>query len=133
MLPSPLIAQSSPLWRSIVFYLILGFIVGAISGLIGIGGGVLLTPALVYLFGFSQHSAQGTTLALLVPPVSLLAAWAYYQQGDVNLVATCLVFVGFFVGGLLGAKLAAKISDLWLRRIFGIAMFCIALTMMLSP
>jgi uncharacterized protein len=121
------------MWRSLFFYLLLGLIVGAISGLIGIGGGVLLTPALVYFFGFSQHNAQGTTLALLVPPVSFLAAWTYYEQGDVDLIATTLIFIGFFVGGLLGAKLATKISDLWLRRIFGIAMFGIALTMILSP
>jgi hypothetical protein len=61
----------------ISLYLVLGLVSGTVSGLIGIGGGVLITPALVYLFGFSQHSAQGTTLALLVPPVSLLAAWTY--------------------------------------------------------
>jgi uncharacterized protein len=122
-----------PAWQSLFLYLCLGLIVGAISGLIGIGGGVLLTPALVYLFGFSQHNAQGTTLALLVPPVSLLAAWTYYERGDVDLLATTLVFLGFFVGGLLGAKLAANIPDIWLRRIFGIAMFAIALIMMFSP
>ena len=77
-------------------YLILGLITGTVSGLIGIGGGVLLTPALVYLFGFTQHSAQGTTLALLVPPVSLLAAWTYYQEGDVNIKVAGLIFLGFF-------------------------------------
>jgi uncharacterized membrane protein YfcA len=121
------------MWRSLFLYLLLGLIVGAISGSIGIGGGVLLTPALVYIFGFSQHNAQGTTLALLVPPVSLLAAWTYYEQGYVNIAATSWVFVGFFVGGFFGAKLAATISDVWLHRIFGVAMFIIAVTIILSP
>jgi uncharacterized protein len=103
------------------FLVLLGLITGVISGLIGIGGGVILTPALVYLFGFSQHAAQGTTLALLVPPVSLLAAWTYYQKGNVDLKVAAIVFIGFFIGGYFGAKLAIQLSDFWLRRIFGSA------------
>lgn len=113
-------------------YLILGLIVGTVSGLIGIGGGVLLTPALVYLFGFTQLSAQGTTLALLVPPVSLLAAWTYYEHGDVNLKVALLIFLGFFVGGFLGAKFAVGIPDVWLKRTFGLAMLGIGLKMMFA-
>jgi len=63
----------------ILFYVLLGLAVGALSGLIGIGGGVFLVPALIFFFGLSQHQAQGTTLALLVPPIGLLAAWTYYM------------------------------------------------------
>ena len=70
---------------AMILLLLLGIIAGAISGLIGIGGGVIIVPALVYLFGLSQHQAQGTTLALLVPPIGLLAAWTYYRQGYVDL------------------------------------------------
>lgn len=66
-------------------YWLLGFAIGGISGLIGIGGGVLITPALIYLFGFSQYEAQGTTLALLVPPIGILGAWTYYQRGYVDI------------------------------------------------
>jgi uncharacterized protein len=112
--------------------ILLGLVTGAISGLIGIGGGVILTPALVYLFDFSQHSAQGTTLALLVPPVSLLAAWTYYQKGNVDLKAASIVFIGFFIGGFFGAKLALHLSEFWLKRIFGIAMMGLAVKMIFS-
>ena len=116
----------------VTLYLILGLFTGIVSGLIGIGGGVLLTPALVYLFGFTQHSAQGTTLALLVPPVSLLAAWTYYQQGAVNLKVAFLIFLGFFIGGLFGAKVAINLPEIWLKRFFGFAMLSLGLKMMLS-
>jgi uncharacterized protein len=71
----------------IILYVILGLAAGIFSGLIGIGGGIIIIPALVFLFGFSQHQAQGTTLALLVPPIGLLAAWMYYTQGYVNMQA----------------------------------------------
>ena len=116
----------------ISLFLILGLLVGIISGIIGIGGGVLLTPALVFLFGFTQHSAQGTTIALLVPPIGILAAWTYYQEGDVNLKVAALICIGFFIGGLIGAKLAVNLSDLWLRRIFGLTMLALGIKMMIS-
>ena len=112
-------------------FIILGLFVGIISGIIGIGGGVLLTPALVFLFGFTQHSAQGTTIALLVPPIGLLAAWTYYQEGDVNLKVAGLICIGFFIGGLLGAKFAVNMSDVWLRRVFGLTMCALGVKMML--
>ena len=113
-------------------YLILGLVTGTVSELIGIGGGVLLTPALVYLFGFTQHTAQGTTLALLVPPVSLLAAWTYYQEGDVNIKVAALIFLGFFIGGLIGAKFAINLPELWLKRSFGLSMLALGIKMMLT-
>jgi hypothetical protein len=65
---------------SAMFYVLLGLVAGALSGLVGIGGGVLIVPALIFLFGLGQHQAQGTTLALLVPPIGLLAAWTYYRM-----------------------------------------------------
>ena len=116
----------------ILAYLVIGLATGTLSGLIGIGGGVLLTPALVYLFGFSQHNAQGTTLALLVPPISLLAAWSYYDQGFVDLKVACLICAGFFLGGFLGAKFAVVMPEVILKRVFGAAMFLVAIRMMLA-
>jgi uncharacterized membrane protein YfcA len=82
----------------IMLYLLLGLIAGTMSGLIGIGGGIIIIPVLVFLFGFSQHEAQGTTLALLVPPIGLLAAWTYYQQGYVDLKIAGYICAGFFLG-----------------------------------
>lgn len=113
----------------IFFLILLGVVAGVLSGLIGIGGGVIIVPALVLLFGFSQHLAQGTTLALLVPPIGIIAAWSYYRQGNVNIEAALFIVIGFLVGSLFGAKLAAGLSDLALKKIFGIALFLIAIRM----
>jgi uncharacterized membrane protein YfcA len=111
---------------------LLGLVAGAFSGLIGVGGGVIIVPALVFLFGLSQHLAQGTTLALLVPPIGLLAAWTYYKEGYVDIHIAVLICIGFLVGGLLGAKFANHLSNLALERIFGVAMLLISLKMIFA-
>jgi uncharacterized protein len=116
----------------ILAYVILGIIAGVLSGLIGIGGGIIILPALVFLFGFSQHSAQGTTLALLVPPIGILAAWTYYKQGYVDLKISGFICLGFLVGGLLGARFANGLSDIMLERIFGISLLLISLKMLFA-
>ncbi|MEB3211897.1 MAG: sulfite exporter TauE/SafE family protein [Leptolyngbyaceae bacterium] len=116
----------------ILLFLGLGLGAGTISGLIGIGGGVLITPALIYMFGFEQKIAQGTTLALLVPPIGILGAWAYYQQGFVNVKAALLICLGFVLGGLIGAKFAVNVDPNVLKRIFGGAMLAIAIRMIWS-
>ncbi len=113
-------------------YLLLGLAAGTFSGLIGIGGGTIIVPALIFLFGLSQHQAQGTTLALLVPPIGFLAAWTYYKQGYVDLRIAALICVGFFFGGLLGAKFATRLSDIALERVFGVALLLISLKMIFS-
>jgi len=114
---------------SIFFYLLLGLIAGTFSGLIGIGGAIIIIPSLVLLFGLSQHTAQGTTLALMVPPIGLLAAWTYYKRGFVDLKIAGLICLGFFVGGLVGAKFATEIPDEILRKIFGAVLLVASLKM----
>ncbi len=116
----------------ILLFVLLGLVAGGFSGLIGVGGGVIIVPALVFLFGLSQHTAQGTTLALLVPPIGLLAAWTYYQEGYVDIHIAVLICIGFLVGGLLGAKFANHLSNLALERVFGVAMLLISLKMIFS-
>ena len=116
----------------IAAYLLLGLVAGVISGLIGIGGGVIIVPALVFIFGLSQHQAQGTTLALLVPPIGLLAAWTYYKQGYVDLKIAALICAGFVIGGLWGSKLAVALSNRALQKVFGTALLLIALKMILT-
>lgn len=103
-------------------YVIFGAAVGVISGLIGIGGGLFIIPVLLYVFHLSQHQAQGTTLALMVPPIGLLAAWTYYKKGFVILDIAAGVCLGFFFGGLLGAKIACSINGAILRKLFGFVM-----------
>lgn len=113
----------------ILTYLIIGLCAGILSGLIGIGGGIIIIPALVLLLGFSQHEAQGTTLAIMVPPVGILAAWVYYKQGYVNLPVACFICIGFLVGGFIGAKIATGITGTVLQKVFGAMLFLTSLKM----
>jgi uncharacterized membrane protein YfcA len=113
-------------------YILLGLVAGVLSGLIGIGGGIIIVPALVFLFGMSQHNAQGTTLALLIPPIGILAAWTYYKAGYVDLKVAALIAAGFFAGSLLGAKISTNISDATLERVFGTALILIGAKMVFA-
>ncbi|MBU2598893.1 MAG: sulfite exporter TauE/SafE family protein [Actinobacteria bacterium] len=117
---------------NIILYILIGLLSGTISGLIGIGGGVIIVPSLIYLFKLSQQQAQGTTLALLVPPIGLLAAWTYYKHGFVNLNMAIFICLGFFIGGLIGAKIAIGLSSEILRKLFGFALFLISLHMIFT-
>lgn len=116
---------------NIVLYLLLGLVAGVLSGILGIGGGIIIIPAMVFLFGMSQHQAQGTTLALMVPPIGLLAAWVYYKQGFVDLKIAAFVCLGFFIGGLLGAEFAVEIPEPILKKIFGTALLVVSIKMIL--
>lgn len=109
--------------------LILGIIAGYFSGLIGIGGGVIIVPALIILFGFSQHVAQGTTLALLVPPIGILAVTEYYKKGYVDTKAAIIICIGFIIGGYLGGKYSVGLPEQLLRRIFSIVIIVIGIRM----
>jgi hypothetical protein len=113
-------------------FVILGFFAGILSGIIGIGGGIIIVPALIYLFKFPQQLAQGTTLALLVPPIGVLAAWTYYKQGFVDLKTAGLIVIGFFIGGLIGAIYATNLNTDILRKIFAIALVLIGIKMFLQ-
>jgi uncharacterized membrane protein YfcA len=117
---------------NIALYLLVGLLGGIFSGMLGLGGGIIMVPALAFLFGLSQHQAQGTTLALMVPPIGLLAAWTYYKAGFVDLKIAAFVCLGFFFGGLLGAKLVVGLPDPLLRKIFGVALIVIAIKMILT-
>lgn len=109
--------------------IILGIVAGILSGLIGIGGGTIVIPFLIYVLGFSQHLAQGTTLALMVPPIGLLAAWKYYQNGFVDLKVAGLICLGFFAGGLLGAQFAPSLPGYVLKKIFGVFLLYVSIMM----
>jgi uncharacterized membrane protein YfcA len=110
-------------------YVFTGLLAGLLSGLIGIGGGTIIVPILIIFADLSQKMAQGTTLALLVPPIGILAAWTYYKEGYVDFPIAGLICVGFIFGGLIGAKFATNLSNQTLERIFGIALLIIAIKM----
>lgn len=113
-------------------YVLLGLGAGALAGILGIGGAIFIVPALVFLFGWQQHMAQGTTLAMLVPPIGILAAWKYYQAGHVDLRVAAILAAGFFVGGYFGGVIANNLSADTLRKVFGGAMLLISLRMIFS-
>ncbi len=110
-------------------YLLLGLVTGILGGLLGIGGASVVVPALVLLYGFTQHDAQGTILAAMIPPIGLLAAWRYWQAGHVKIGPAALIALGFFVGGYLGAIVVQHVPDLILKRVFGVFLLAIAARM----
>jgi len=109
--------------------LILGAAAGYFSGLVGLGGGVLIVPALVYLFGMPQNQAQGTTLAMLLPPIGVMAVIAYHQKGLVDWKIAAILCVGFLLGSPFGAKFAVGSSPATLKKVFSISLFLISLKM----
>jgi len=110
--------------------LALGLVIGVVSGLVGIGGGALLIPALVFMYGMSQHKAQGTSLAMLLLPTGIFAFWKYYKAGQVDIRLAILVAIGFALGGWVGGTWAVHLSDATLRRGFAILLIFIAVRML---
>ncbi|HSX35714.1 MAG TPA: sulfite exporter TauE/SafE family protein [Patescibacteria group bacterium] len=106
--------------------MLIGLVAGALSGLVGVGGGVLIVPALVLLLGYSQKLAQGTTLMMLVLPVGIFAVITYARAGYVNFKAATWIALGFVVGALLSAHAAVKLPDQVITRVFGAALLAIA-------
>ena len=99
---------------------LLGLVSGIISGLFGVGGGIIIVPALVFLLGYSQHRAVGTSLAVLLPPVGLAAVLGYYRQGNVDVRAAMVIALTMLVGGGIGAHIASRLSGPILRLAFGV-------------
>ena len=102
--------------------LLVGLVVGLFSGVVGIGGGVLFVPALVWLAGMDQHKAQGTSLGALLAPVGIFAFMEYYRRGNADVRVAALLAAGFLVGGYFGAVGAQHIPEVWLRRIFALTL-----------
>jgi uncharacterized protein len=104
---------------SFLGFLAIGAVTGAVSGMLGIGGGVFVIPAMVYLFGFDQKMATGTSLGMLLPPIGILAFWQYYKADLVNVPAVLLLVVGFLAGSYLSAGYAINVPEILLKRAFG--------------
>jgi uncharacterized protein len=117
-----MVMNASPsLWLLIA----IGIAAGFLSGLFGIGGGVLIVPALIYGAGFTQHKATGTSLAILLPPVGLAAALEYYRHGNVDVRSAVIIAITVFIGGGVGAIVANRITGPYLRLAFGIFIVCL--------
>ena len=108
---------------------LVGVVVGLVSGVVGIGGGILFVPALVWLFGMNQYKAQGTSLGALLAPIGILAFYEYYRKGNADLRIALLLAAGFLVGGYFGAVGAQHVPELWLRRIFALTLIAVGARM----
>jgi uncharacterized membrane protein YfcA len=103
----------------IIFILILiGLAAGVLSGLVGVGGGIIVVPALVFFLGFTQHEAQGTSLGLLLLPVGILAVASYYNKGYIDIKVVGIMAIAFVIGGWIGSKLAITVSEVAVKRVF---------------
>jgi uncharacterized protein len=116
-----------------VLFLVIGLLAGVLSGLFGIGGGVVIVPALIFLARFTPLSATGTSLGALLLPVGVLGAWSYYQNGHVNVRASLLIAAGLTIGAFFGAQLAQHMGALALKRAFAVFLVAVAVRMWFSP
>lgn len=115
---------------TIVFLLLLGLAAGILSGLVGIGGGIILVPGLVYLLGFSQKMAQGTSLGVLLLPVGILAMWQFYKAGYVDVKAVGFIAIAFLLGGYFGSKITLALPQDTVRKIFAVLLLVISIKML---
>lgn len=116
----------------LIILMIIGILSGLLAGVFGVGGAIIVIPALVFILGLSQHDAQGTSLAFMLPPVGILATWNYWKAGHVNWKFALVLSLTFVVGAYLGSQLSVNISDKILRRIFGVLLIIMALKMIFS-
>jgi uncharacterized membrane protein YfcA len=116
--------------QTVLWLVAIGLAAGFAGGLIGIGGGVIVIPALVFIMGMSQTTAQGTNLAVMIPPIGLLAAMNYYKSGMINIKYAIIIAIFSFIGGYFGSKLAVNIDQTILKRVFGVFMLFIAYKML---
>ena len=116
----------------ILILIVIGIITGVMAGMLGIGGAIIMIPALVFLLGISQQTAQGTSLAVMLPPIGIIAAYNYYKAGHVNIRFAIVLAVFFLVGSYFGSKLALTIPQNVLKKIFGVLLLLVAAKMLLS-
>jgi uncharacterized protein len=116
--------------QTILIIILIGIAAGMLSGLMGVGGGIIIVPALVYLIGFSQKTAQGTSLGLIMLPVGILGVLQYYKQGHVDFRIVGVLAIGFLVGSYFGSKVALSISQETMKKIFACLMIVIAIKML---
>lgn len=118
--------------QTILLLTLIGLAAGMLSGMVGIGGGVVIVPALVFLLGLSQHQAQGTSLFILSLPVLLLAVMNYWRTGNVNWRFGLVIASTFVIGAFLGSKLTLRLPEAWVKLIFGLLMAYVSFQLILS-
>ena len=114
---------------TVIIILIIGIVAGIFSGFIGIGGGLVVVPCLVFFLGMSQHSAQGTSLAMMLPPIGVMAVYNYYKAGAVDFKVAAILCISFIAGSFLGSKIALSISPEQVKKAFGIFIILLGIKM----
>jgi uncharacterized membrane protein YfcA len=117
---------------TLIIVCVIGIITGIMAGMLGIGGAIIMIPALVYILGFNQQLAQGTSLAVMLPPIGILAAYNYWKAGQVNMKFALILAAAFIIGSYFGSKFALNIPQTILRKIFGVLLLIVAAKMLLS-
>lgn len=116
----------------LLLLIVIGIITGFMAGMLGIGGAIIMIPALVFFLGLSQQTAQGTSLAVMLPPIGIIAAFNYYKAGEVNIKFALILAATFLIGSYFGSKLALTIPQPVLKKIFGILLLLVAAKMLFS-
>ena len=116
--------------ETVILLIIVGLAAGILSGMVGVGGGIIIVPALVFFLGFSQHEAQGTSLGLLLLPVGILAVLNYYKQGYIDVKVVGIMCAAFVIGGWVGSRFALSLPQETVKKIFAIVLFYTAFRMM---
>ena len=117
---------------TIIILVMIGLMTGVFGGIFGVGGAVIMIPALVYFLGVDQHTAQGTSLAVMLPPIGLFAAYNYYKEGQVNVWYAVIIALSFMIGGYFGSKIALSLPEQTMKKIFGFFLILIALKLIFS-
>jgi len=115
-----------------IILIIIGLLAGVLSGLVGVGGGILMIPLLIIFLGLTQHQAQGTALFAMLPPIGILAAINYYKEGFVKWEYAFVIAITFVVGGYLGSKLSLSLPPQTVRKVFGVIMLLGAIKLISS-
>jgi uncharacterized membrane protein YfcA len=117
---------------TILILVLIGIMAGVFGGIFGVGGAIVMIPAMVYFLGVDQHTAQGTSLAVMLPPIGLFAAYNYYKEGQVNIWYAVIIAISFMVGGYFGSKLALNLPEQLMKKIFAIFLILVALKLIFS-
>lgn len=117
---------------TLLILLLVGVFTGFMAGMLGIGGAIIMVPALIYILGFSQHMAQGTSLAVMLPPIGIIAAYNYWKAGQVDIKVAVILIITFLLGSYFGSKLATTLPQATLRKIFAILLLLVATRMLFT-
>jgi uncharacterized membrane protein YfcA len=117
---------------TIIILIMIGLMAGIFGGMFGVGGAIVMIPAMVYFLGVDQHTAQGTSLAVMLPPIGLFAAYNYYKDGQVNIWYAVIIAITFMIGGYFGSKLALNLPEHLMRKIFAAFLILVALKLIFS-